>query len=364
MKCYVCDDALNKDNETDEHIIINAIGGRLKSKKLLCRDCNSDFGAKIDTKLAKELNIFANMLMIRRDRGNPQEIIGTKESTNEQYSIDYQGKINLTKPSVKDDGEEISIVARNKKELRKILKGFIKKYPDLNVDELTTQAEVKNERFKEKLHFQPQIGGKEIFQAVCKCAVNFYVDNINRQEEIKHLISYIKNEESLDVVNFCFTKNIYKLDNEEALHILHIVGDKKERILYAYIDYFNVCKYIVLLNDKYLGENISFSYCFDLINMVEIKKKINLKYTRSELLKLIKSKERDYQSTKESFERFLNLALTRQDKKIQTEYIRDSINEVFDKYSDVTKITPKIMDDIHKSFMKRMTPYIVNRMGD
>jgi hypothetical protein len=28
MLCYVCDEKINKDNESEEHIIINAIGGK------------------------------------------------------------------------------------------------------------------------------------------------------------------------------------------------------------------------------------------------------------------------------------------------------------------------------------------------
>ncbi|WP_411835373.1 HNH endonuclease, partial [Paenibacillus barengoltzii] len=32
MNCYVCKIELTKDNETEEHILLNSIGGRLKSK--------------------------------------------------------------------------------------------------------------------------------------------------------------------------------------------------------------------------------------------------------------------------------------------------------------------------------------------
>ena len=51
-KCYVCGVELTEDNKTEEHII-NAIGGVLKSKNLICKQCNSDFGDEIDSFLAK-----------------------------------------------------------------------------------------------------------------------------------------------------------------------------------------------------------------------------------------------------------------------------------------------------------------------
>lgn len=72
MNCYVCDVELIKENETEEHIILNAIGGKLKSKKLICKVCNSNFGGRIDDSLAKQLNPIANLLNIKRERGKPQ----------------------------------------------------------------------------------------------------------------------------------------------------------------------------------------------------------------------------------------------------------------------------------------------------
>ena len=47
-RCYLCGTLLNESNRSVEHIIPNAIGGHLKSKNLLCKDCNSNTGQKID----------------------------------------------------------------------------------------------------------------------------------------------------------------------------------------------------------------------------------------------------------------------------------------------------------------------------
>ena len=38
--CYICDEELTDTNNSDEHIILNAIGGHLHSNKLLCKRCN------------------------------------------------------------------------------------------------------------------------------------------------------------------------------------------------------------------------------------------------------------------------------------------------------------------------------------
>ena len=72
--CWKCGVEIDSTNRSREHIILNAAGGRLKSRDLLCKSCNSSFGQSFDAVFAKELNFFANLLNITRDEGNPQTI--------------------------------------------------------------------------------------------------------------------------------------------------------------------------------------------------------------------------------------------------------------------------------------------------
>lgn len=48
-KYYICGEELKKKrNISVEHIILNAIGGKLKSKKLICKKCSSKLGYSRD----------------------------------------------------------------------------------------------------------------------------------------------------------------------------------------------------------------------------------------------------------------------------------------------------------------------------
>ena len=84
-KCYLCGKLLNEANSSVEHIIPNAIGGHLKSKNLLCKDCNSNTGQNIDATLSEQLNFIANMLNIECDRGKPQAFKIKDGKTGELY---------------------------------------------------------------------------------------------------------------------------------------------------------------------------------------------------------------------------------------------------------------------------------------
>jgi transposase-like protein len=63
--CALCHVELSEANYTREHIIPNAIGGRLKIADFICQSCNSTFGYLWDAELAKQLNWFSVALNCR-----------------------------------------------------------------------------------------------------------------------------------------------------------------------------------------------------------------------------------------------------------------------------------------------------------
>jgi 5-methylcytosine-specific restriction endonuclease McrA len=62
--CYSCGVLFDETNNSLEHIINNSIGGRWRSKWLLCKDCNDKFGGSIDRVLDKQLGMITDYLMI------------------------------------------------------------------------------------------------------------------------------------------------------------------------------------------------------------------------------------------------------------------------------------------------------------
>lgn len=368
MKCYVCDTEITDDNETDEHIILNAAGGRLKSKELICSKCNSDFGETIDGILAKQLNNLANMLMVKRHRGEPQPIIGDKQSTGERYILEVGGKPKLTKPTidrtVDGDKTNISITARSEKEFREILTGMAKKHPHFDVEEAMKSAQWREELFDEALHFQNVIGGNEVFRAVCKCATNYFIFCKGDPYQIKHLIPYIKGEEQKEVVWMHYQDNLYELKPEESSHIIHLVGSNQEGVLYCYIDYFNTHKYLVLLNDNYQGQDIKQTYCFDLINIVPVELEVNIDYDKKVLLDFFTNKDtKPFEKVKKSFDHSIALGLKRQDDHQRGELLERAIQNSLGKYPEGTIITEEMINEVVNEIMKNITPYLLRRMN-
>lgn len=56
------------ENKSEEHIIPNSIGGKIKSYWLLCRNCNSRFGNTIDSDFARSYEDIVAMINLKRDQ--------------------------------------------------------------------------------------------------------------------------------------------------------------------------------------------------------------------------------------------------------------------------------------------------------
>lgn len=106
-KCYLCGKLLNEANSSVEHIIPNAIGGHLKSKNLLCKDCNSNTGE----------------LYRCLPGGVPSRII----------------------PKVIKKDSQIIIKAPDRKVVKQFLNKFIDQNLSLDIDQIINNAEINRE---------------------------------------------------------------------------------------------------------------------------------------------------------------------------------------------------------------------------
>ena len=288
-KCYLCGRELKDSNLSDEHIVLNAIGGRLHSKKLICKDCNSEMGNKADSKLAEDLSFFTDMLEISRSRKSEHNQIMT-DSEGHEIIVKKAGKsLTLRKPykEVYNEGSNtiVNIAARNIVEVKSFVSSLVKDgiITQEQGNEIIKKSEVKE--YKSPLHKSMCIS-KEAFPSIVKSAVNFYVEKTNDIDTVKHLIPVIKGEE--DTKGFIFLYVLKELpfpyNEKEAVHMIHIEGSKETGLLYALMEYYSIYTYVVVLNDKYEGDNINMTYAFDAVSSQEIRREFSLPLAMSNLV--------------------------------------------------------------------------------
>jgi len=316
--CYGCNEEINEKNESAEHIINNSIGGHLKSKKLICKTCNNKFGNTIDAELEQQIGMFTGLLGITKDR--------------ETNSHDYR----LTTA----DGE-VTRVGKKMKPLNKLK--F--KLPDREVLLFATDEnyeKLKNRKQKEldqhfKTEFKETIeppdkkiyyignkltdeighiafGGKPYFQSIAKMCLNYYLFKGHNIKYCKEIIQFINGEDKAGIVDYFYPSNqsIHLLGEKEITHLIQIIGDSKNKVLFAYIELFSMQNLIVKFEMNYGGPEILDTYCYSPIDGQEIEKPIRVRLTKSHLQDLNIISDSGIHRHTEKYNRMLKIIESRQ----------------------------------------------------
>ena len=330
MNCYLCGEEITYKNSSLEHIIPNAIGGKLKSKDLICIKCNSKFGQLLDIELAKQMNVYANMLNISRDRGKPPNLEAKTEEGESSYRIAPGGKPLLVKPYIikRKNNEYNYEVPPNR--LKDFKKELISKFGKEGKKIIITKEKRKVEKLDKQLILELPYYGKIFLTAINKIAINFYIYKQKDSFHIQTLIEKLKkNEYIFENVVLYSLRSENEIKEKELTAIYHKIilkRSKEEKKIYMYIEFFSSESFLILLSDEYEGENYMTSYSYDVISRDEKWNTIN-----NENFKYIKKDwviQKDLDIKKAKLNKVISFILSKQKKD-------NFMEEFFNKYSEI-----------------------------
>lgn len=288
MRQFGCNNSLNFDNSSKEHIIQNFLGGRLSSYKLLCKACNEGFGNTIDKELEQQIGMFTHHLGISRQRNNNINVkLPLIAADGELRYVDKKLKP-LNELTYQIEGENI-VLYENDERFEKTKN---KKQKELEKKFKVSYSEYIKPPTKKKYHIQNKLsnevgdisfGGSDFFRAIAKIAVNYYLNMGYDRKFCINPITFIKGGMEInDIAYFYYstTTEIHALVDDEVSHLIHIYGDSKSKILYAYVELFNTENAIIVFDRNYDGPNINETYVYDLINNRPIEKHVNVPLRR------------------------------------------------------------------------------------
>jgi hypothetical protein len=357
--CWNCNDPITKENESIEHIFLNSIGGKLKSKNLLCQNCNSNLGNTIDVLLSRQLNFFSNMLNIKREEGISQPVEATNNE-GEKFLIKPGGIPERKRPTIIVDKGKLFISVKSKKEAKTVLSGLKRKIPNIDVDKIVNESEIKQEYLDENIETTLAIGGESL-RSVCKSAINYYMLNNGCRKNILHLIPYINSNENLHIVKYYYESDVFQNSSGIFIHGIALKGDSRCNLLFAYIEFFSTFKFVVLLNGNYKGRDFECTYAYDILQTKEIFLTTNIPSFES-IMKIINSPNCPINE--------LQLALSSMVKKIHDKQTKDQIKNMINralrrsllKYSEGTIITAGMIREYCIEIKKEIEPWLAHMM--
>lgn len=334
-KCYFCGKEIEKNKTKSEHIIPNAVGGKLTSKSILCSDCNNNL-SDIDQSLANSVYFLTNLFNPKRDNKTKSNLPIKFEYNGREFTREANGKYYSTKLNVEKqaDGKyklqlDALYSAENgakEKALQPLLNAIdnLAKKFNWEQEKITKIKKETLQQFKNKVvdnYDAPIFMGrihlnkdKKLFLAMLKIAIGYYLKNNNDFESIKGAIDILKHKNYSDSDKYCyyyFPSDFYPTDS--IYHTLYLKGDNQSNCLYCLISIYGCINCLVLLNDNYKGKNFVHSYCYDLRNHKEIKLKKSITLTISEIKNILNNFPEDlHLKLKVCFDLFISFLVQRE----------------------------------------------------
>jgi len=292
--CFICQEPLEL---TLEHIIPQAIGGRLKAK-LYCKVCNGTLGHELDDEISKQFGWVGTLLNIKRERGEPQPYEVTDLSSGD--TLVYDGKdLKRKKPIViikSKDGKKLDsadITARSEKELKEICASIQKRY-ELS-GEMNTFLDAKPGPTNAELEIT--IDNDILRRAISKIAYGFLCTkvqaNIVLSSDFDSIRDYITNGKGPNLACANYVDTVFMTDNVRPLHKIHIALNRTDKIVIGFVSIFGVYRFTVLLAENFesIFEWPGLDYTYDPVRRKEVNGNYNFTAPRLKKNNILQPKQ-------------------------------------------------------------------------
>ncbi|MEN0081112.1 HNH endonuclease [Flavobacterium lindanitolerans] len=295
----------------DEHIIQNALYGRLTANNILCETCGSKLSRDVDTNFVELFNLFTapiNHILASKDRGgNFSKTLYGHIKKKDGTKIDVHVKDGKIAPRNPDydynkDSNTVKIYASNGKTLKGYKIFVLNKLKNEGIDIENLNVELINniQDYQELgIYFSEGVVdfNSKFKLGLSKIATGFASSKGIEREDMPCTID-AKNEKIVsegNIVPFCplgiFDRIIEPVrslsEDGFPTHTIILYTDRNfdKTKLVCYIDLFSTFQYYVVLNHDYKGKDVLETYYQTIIKREKLA--IDIRYTRPKYLMII-----------------------------------------------------------------------------
>lgn len=368
-KCALCDVVITAENDSKEHVIPNAIGGRKKITGFICNPCNNKSGDEWEKDLAKQLNPLSLFFRIKRERGDaPAEIFNT--TGGEQYRLKADGSMEAPKPYYNEEVHEtsvkININARNMKEAKTMLSGVKRKHPSVDLDELLNNAKSESSYCPDMLQFNLSFGGQKSGRSIVKSALALAVEAGVSPEECEHAREYLLNENGEACFGYYYENDlVLNRPSGIPLHCVYVQGNSSTGLLLAYIEFFGVQRIISCLSSSYEGRGFESLYAIDPVRSTKLTLNISLDLNIEDIHACYRYEKIPNGSIEKALSSVIPVHMQAHQEQERGRVLKSAVEKAFKNCGakEGELLTPEHMKKVTEVLMSEITPVMIHQLG-
>lgn len=267
LRCIFCREPL-QGRESSEHVLLNALGGKVKTRKLSCAACNNQFGGTIDRELAEQFASVRNMFEMISGDGRDAPSLLKVQAGDRKVNLLGNGDITLAgKPfTVEEIGEGQFRVQMNLRSLDEL---------EAIIPHIVARTGISEERLREQIacadftdtqerpgtvSFRFSFGGKEVMRAVAKACLLLWGRKFGHEETLRseydEVRRFIQNggADFLAEKTFLDSRPLPVADEVEAAYgplfnMIYVTSDAAGRVV-GHFTVYNLIGFQVVLVDS------------------------------------------------------------------------------------------------------------------
>jgi hypothetical protein len=264
--CAICGEPISADNDSKEHIIPEAIGGRLCVRGFLHTVCNNEAGRTWDAEFARQLQPLILHFGVKRRKRPPR--LAVKTTAGEELLLGPLGQLDLQKPRIQTEplpqGTRYQISARSLKEARRVLEGLKRKHPDMDVEKELAQGQVTTSYPVGAIHHQLNFGGTISGRSVVKSALALAHKVKVPPESCTEAVAYLRQVEAPACFGYYYARDLLaQRPAEMPLHCVAVDTDPETGLVLAYAEYFGIHRVVLCLGRTHKGKAMKGVYAID-----------------------------------------------------------------------------------------------------
>jgi hypothetical protein len=368
-QCILCEKPITAENDSEEHLISNAIGGRRKISGLVCRGCNSTTGENWDAALAAQLLPLCLLMDITRERGELPNL-RVETSAGEQLAIGPNGSLSLSSPEflatpLLSGGTQYRVKARTMAEARRIVKGLKRKHPEIDVDTTLRDAQMVETYPQGAVGHDLSIGGELAGRSMVKSCLVWAVANGLNFTVCMPAIGYLRSSEHVPCFGYYHDNDlIQERPAGTPLHCLSVDANPTTGLLLGYGEFFGFHRFVCLLGEGYEGPAIRSTYAIDPRTGKELDLQVRLPFSREDIEEIYAYRRTKPEDVRRAADAIFGPALQARWESQQKRVVNDAVEQAFAQCGAKPgeRLTPEHIRKLSRIAAEKLTPFVLHRM--